>query len=252
MEPRSRVDYFAYASNLYLTQMAERCPSSIFKGKGILRGYRWQINARGVANVVKSANDWVEGLVFTINAKDQKALDRSEGVRRGFYERQIHPVMLEQIDCGPLKTSYLAQRLKDDTWSGGKVTTIMVEALVYVSSNHVRDGNIREEYVLRMQHAIAHAYDLGLSPEYIERYLAPALVPQNRIPQQQQQRQQQERCMRSDARQEFIEGRGVKPQGIAKKPVPGPMNNAAQIHRDQNDIQETYGRPQRLTTTAST
>lgn len=44
--------YFAYGSNLSPQQMAHRCPDSIFLGKATLRWWRWQVNERGVANVV--------------------------------------------------------------------------------------------------------------------------------------------------------------------------------------------------------
>ncbi len=44
--------YFAYGDNLHISQLAERCPSSIFIGKAVLDGFKWHINERGVANVV--------------------------------------------------------------------------------------------------------------------------------------------------------------------------------------------------------
>ncbi|ESZ95000.1 AIG2 family protein [Sclerotinia borealis F-4128] len=44
--------YFAYGSNLSLTQMHTRCPHSTYYGLGVLYGYRWIINERGYANIV--------------------------------------------------------------------------------------------------------------------------------------------------------------------------------------------------------
>ncbi|KAI0506348.1 hypothetical protein F5B22DRAFT_450413 [Xylaria bambusicola] len=87
--------YFAYGSNLHLTQMANRCPASIFKGKAVLSGYRWQINDRGVANVVRSPDDSVEGLLYLVNPKDERSLDRSEGVGKGFYQKHLLKVAFE-------------------------------------------------------------------------------------------------------------------------------------------------------------
>ena len=62
--------------------MAERCPGSTFIGKATLRGYKWQINQRHVANIVKVTEDVssgpagqadvVEGLVFSITDKDRR------------------------------------------------------------------------------------------------------------------------------------------------------------------------------------
>ncbi|POS79700.1 hypothetical protein DHEL01_v201907 [Diaporthe helianthi] len=45
--------YFAYGSNLSPDKMARRCPDSIFLGKATLRGHRWQINERGLVNIVR-------------------------------------------------------------------------------------------------------------------------------------------------------------------------------------------------------
>jgi hypothetical protein len=81
--------YFAYGSNLHLAQMGQRCPASLFIGKATLPGYRWQINKRGVANVVESKGDYVEGLLFSINEKDELTLDRNEGVAKRLYEKTV-------------------------------------------------------------------------------------------------------------------------------------------------------------------
>ena len=72
--------YFAFGSNLHLGQMAERCPGSRYIGTADLRGYRFQINQRGFANVVPSPGDHVEGLVYLLSQNDEERLDRSEGV----------------------------------------------------------------------------------------------------------------------------------------------------------------------------
>jgi hypothetical protein len=51
--PKPRL-YFAYGSNLSLTQMSSRCPTSTYHSFGILHNYRWIIGERGYANVVSS------------------------------------------------------------------------------------------------------------------------------------------------------------------------------------------------------
>ncbi|KAK5013992.1 hypothetical protein LTR60_003581 [Cryomyces antarcticus] len=48
--------YFGYGSNLWLHQMARRCPDSTYKGIARLEGHRWIINKRGYANVVAVAS----------------------------------------------------------------------------------------------------------------------------------------------------------------------------------------------------
>lgn len=268
--------YFAYGSNLHLAQMDLRCPSSIFIGKGVLYNYRWQINERGVANVVRSDRDHVEGLLFSITRKDERVLDRSEGISRGFYEKlrlaiRFEPVANnEYIGC---KTSYMARMLetgipesqehitegatpptlpfprdtdnshktqnstgdihprvdvsksfsgscKSDACSaqpnfhgsersGSRDPCVQgmsqqlrsvqdeiirstqpsaarkndvqeaatgskpIEALVYISQRYKRDGNIREEYVPRMEKAMADALNLGVSEHFMKTTIVP-------------------------------------------------------------------------------
>lgn len=41
-------------------------------GKGKVDGYRWQINQRGVANIVQCKGEYVEGLIYQIGAKDKR------------------------------------------------------------------------------------------------------------------------------------------------------------------------------------
>lgn len=89
---------------MQLKQMAERCPQSILHARGILYGYRWQINDRGVANVVLSQPiDVVEGIVFKITARDEKRLDRNEGVSRNLYQKEKIPIELRPLAIADLK-----------------------------------------------------------------------------------------------------------------------------------------------------
>jgi hypothetical protein len=260
--------------------MVERCPSSVFKGKAVLRGYRWQINQRGVANVIASQEDYVEGLLFSIGEKDEKTLDRNEGVSGGFYEKAELTIEARLIESD-FKTSYVARKLdipglesiigsaskpiirrtnsemrpdsthpkgdlkansdghslsdiaahiadgsgneqidshgkshliglsadlndpghavdvlgeetlyegdpnrtnscgsnqnsrNDDTYLEHETTT--VKALVYLSNTYRNDGNIREECVARMKNAMADAEKLGISSEFLNKYLKPAI-----------------------------------------------------------------------------
>lgn len=110
---------------MHLTQMAERCPGSTFIGKAILRGYRWQINQRHVANIVNVTEgfsgvpadqvDVVEGLVFSITDKDRRILDRKEGIKLGVYERVVLNVFLERHPhFAENKTAYVRDRLQDE------------------------------------------------------------------------------------------------------------------------------------------
>lgn len=186
--------YFAYGSNLHLVQMASRCPDSKFVGRSVLPGYRWQINQRGVANVVKSPNDWVEGLLCQISANDTISLDRSEGVAQRCYEK----IQLE-VDFEPhpkyhdLTTSEVAGLLdgrdttKENQSSGESIAAgerslhMRKKALVYISFNYIEDGDIREEYTIRMHNAVRHAKMLGVSADFIEKYIGKHLQEKTSI-----------------------------------------------------------------------
>ncbi|BCS21197.1 gamma-glutamylcyclotransferase family protein [Aspergillus puulaauensis] len=175
--PKYRI-YFAYGSNLHLNQMAQRCPKSRYLGRAILHGYRWQINDRGYANVVRvphasQVSSSVQGLCYLINREDEAKLDRNEGVptaygktmldvelfvgRAGIAGRDVGEVVgcsVEEVRSAPLLS--LAQR--------GEI----IPALVYVSLNHTLDGRAKEEYVHRMRLGLSDAFDLGLSPDYVQ------------------------------------------------------------------------------------
>ena len=104
--------YFAYGSNMALSQMASRCPSSTFEGKGRLLGYRWQINERGVGNIIESRDDYVEGVVYRIDQDNRRQLDRNEGVGKGYYRAEIIPIQFTPLQDHGCKTGYVAEELE--------------------------------------------------------------------------------------------------------------------------------------------
>ncbi|KAI8951759.1 hypothetical protein F4801DRAFT_261652 [Xylaria longipes] len=201
--------------------MVNRCPASVFKGKAVLSGYRWQINDRGVANVVKSIDDSVEGLLYLVNPKDERSLDRSEGVAKGFYQKHLLTVTFEPHlqfeNCRSLEVAQFISRSettkettssklqgRSDVSHGVTLRGLAdqstgelnpdyakrqeqrngiknVKALVYVSENHTSDGIIREEYVLRIQKAILDAEILGVSPLFVSKYVTPFLDERNEV-----------------------------------------------------------------------
>ncbi|KAK6442379.1 hypothetical protein LTR95_001395 [Oleoguttula sp. CCFEE 5521] len=189
MAQRPRKLYFAYGSNIRMSQMADRCPSSLYRGTATLTGYRWQINERGVANIVESPCDCVEGLLFSIDELDEKTLDRSEGIRLGYYEKKRMLVLSRNLPKGPLKTTYLARQMQeglfrarflaqqqqDDKDSEKAAAKQGLHALVYISTHYVQNGYIREEFASRMKAAMADASLLGVSRQYLGRYLYPAV-----------------------------------------------------------------------------
>ena len=85
VNPNARVLYFAYGSNLSISQMKRRCPSSKIIRKGVLKQHKIEFRkyspawAGGVADIVKSARDNVCGMIYSINMVDLKSLDGYEG-----------------------------------------------------------------------------------------------------------------------------------------------------------------------------
>ena len=177
--------------------MAERCPSSLFMGKGRIDGYRWQINNRGVANIIESGKDFVEGLVYQIDVEDKQRLDRNEGVAQGFYTNERLHTQLSASPHRGIKTFHVAKEIRRDGRSDPEQTgprreslpetasvrrkqssqppsmhpkqesSAMVEAMVYVSHEYNEDGQIRPEYIARMEKAITDGRKMGLTSRYL-------------------------------------------------------------------------------------
>ncbi|HBN95259.1 MAG TPA: gamma-glutamylcyclotransferase [Firmicutes bacterium] len=90
--------YFAYGSNLDEDQMAERCLTADKTGLAQIKGYRFVINRRGVASILESPEDVVEGVLWSISAQDERILDFYEGVATGHYIKKA--LLVEDIASG--------------------------------------------------------------------------------------------------------------------------------------------------------
>lgn len=252
--------YFAFGSNLLIEQMAERCPASLLEGTAILRDYRWIINTRGVANIVyhPGRGHWVEGFVFLVDSKDERTLDRKEGVRLNLYQKFSCQIELRRAVEGPLKINHLARlmRDRDDDYAQQRRkrrlldladSSEKVDALVYISPN-LKSGRIREEYAIRMSRALRDAFYLGLSGLYLANYLQPTirglLVPteqsyqQERNPQPHRvaafpsnvRRQGEEGIDVAEPDREHFGRRSSEPLGR-----PGPLRAEARCRRRSSD-----------------
>ncbi|KAJ6161596.1 AIG2-like family domain-containing protein [Penicillium canescens] len=170
--------------------MAERCPGSTFIGKATLRGYKWQINQRHVANIVKVTEgvssgpagqaDVVEGLVFSITDKDRRTLDRKEGIKLGVYERVVlnvflerHPNLTEKKTAKSTAQAASPVKRPPPSVRSPAAEVEEIEAITYLSTKYAEDGLIRLEYVQRMENAIHDAVKLDVSRDFVERYLEP-------------------------------------------------------------------------------
>jgi cation transport regulator ChaC len=82
--------YFAYGSNMWRHQMlVERCPGAKFTGVGLLRGWRFLINARGVATIFQEAASSVWGVVWDITPEHERTLDGYEGVPDWYHRETV-------------------------------------------------------------------------------------------------------------------------------------------------------------------
>ena len=87
--------YFAYGSNLNLEQMLLRCPTA--EPVGPLTLPDWQLEFRGVADIVPCPGAEVVGALYRVWEQDELALDRYEGYRcndpdGGLYRKVFHKV----------------------------------------------------------------------------------------------------------------------------------------------------------------
>lgn len=129
--------HFAYGSNMSQEQMADRCPRAVFVDTAKLRGYRFIINARGVATIVSDLSREVYGILWKITEDCEESLDVHEGVKWGTYSKTTIDVKKRR----------------------GKSVT----ALIYIANN-VNPGSGREGYVEKI---IAAAEQRKLPSEYL-------------------------------------------------------------------------------------
>lgn len=189
--------YFAYGSNLWLEQMAARCPASYFIGRGVLPDHRWQTNQRGVINITPCSGNLVHGLVYELGADDERRLDRSEGVHTGAYSKVrlcviLHPTnpALEVrtqtlVKMGGAEPTMAARslghgipRLREQP------ARLEPDVLVYLSEVFARPGDPRDEYIDRMNYAISDAIELGIPADLfknaVRRYIPERPPPRRR------------------------------------------------------------------------
>jgi phage replication-related protein YjqB (UPF0714/DUF867 family) len=89
--------YFAYGSNLCVTQMARRCPDATDPRPAKLAEHDWLINQRGVATIEPFPGTDVHGVLWQISDADLATLDSAEGVP----VRYRRDRMVVRTDDGP-------------------------------------------------------------------------------------------------------------------------------------------------------
>ncbi|KAH3941178.1 gamma-glutamylcyclotransferase [Parastagonospora nodorum] len=193
--------YFTYGSNMHLQQMAQRCEESILYSKGRLKGYKWQINSRGGANIVRGNDaDFVEGLIFIVSSRDLDSLRKYEKISEGYFVEKEIDINIEKLSILAFerqKTTRIAEEIamyRAEVGAGGPLgswqarlknekrtkkntfeNSVARNVLVYVVPEYCEDGKIRKEYIGRMESAIIDAEVLGVSEQYIKTSLHPCM-----------------------------------------------------------------------------
>ncbi len=83
------IQYFAYGSNMLRQRLLARCPNSTFAGRATLAGYHLSFDKRstdgsGKCTITSDASCNVKGALWNITEAEMPALDRLEGVGRGY------------------------------------------------------------------------------------------------------------------------------------------------------------------------
>lgn len=121
--------YFAYGSNMDVSQMSERCPSAKAIGVGRLNGYQFSLDSEGTATVIEQQHAFVWGVVWEIDGKDLAVLDRYEGVRAHCYSHTF-----VSVECDNQQHS----------------------VLVYISNRETNHGERRNNYLEKIVNAAEH------------------------------------------------------------------------------------------------
>lgn len=90
------MNYLAYGSNMYSPRLRLRVPSARALGVGALEGWDLRVHKRGrdgsgKCDVVPSgrAGAVVHGVVFEIDPRERRRLDRAEGLGAGYRRRPV-------------------------------------------------------------------------------------------------------------------------------------------------------------------
>ena len=92
--PEDRL-YFAYGSNINQKQMAIRCPGATPVAIAKCPKYKFVINERGVATILKQPNTDVFGILWVITDAHETALDRYEGIKVNLYTKEMTTVYVQ-------------------------------------------------------------------------------------------------------------------------------------------------------------
>ena len=119
--------YIAYGSNINLWQMALRCPHSKPLDPAMLKG--WELEFRGVANIVPNKDAEVPILLWELDPRDIPRLDHYEGFPNSYYKENVE-FELNGEKCGQINppSSYYMQTIWEGYLENGMDTSYLLEA----------------------------------------------------------------------------------------------------------------------------
>jgi gamma-glutamylcyclotransferase len=179
----------AYGSNLWRHQMAHRCPSAQYIGVARLRHWHWQINERGISNIVETPaapyspsttkwlgplmgnddraredNDRVYGLVYRLEREDEGKLDAYEDVPES-YEKEY------------LWVEFWGKREGADGFGQPvdvkNTKSQRIKVLVYVDKKSTINSTPKGTYRYKVNCGIRDALAEGIPQSYIDQYIRP-------------------------------------------------------------------------------
>lgn len=107
---------FAYGSNMSSARLRARVPSARVVGRGVLRGHQllWHkvsIDGSGKCDAAASTapDAAVHGVVYAIDQSEKAALDRAEGLGKGYGQQQV----IVEVDGAPFNATMYCATNKD-------------------------------------------------------------------------------------------------------------------------------------------
>lgn len=167
-----------------------------------LKGFQWIIYQRGFANIVEvdsrkeegdekgDYRNQVWGMMYSLEEEDEKLLDEREGVPVAYRKEWIE-CEFWTVPEAAAAASASSSREEEEEEEGGKneedTTTAekkkkrkpaditkrpgKEKMLVYINREMTDEGEIRKEYISRMNCGIKDAVKEGLPREYVEQVL---------------------------------------------------------------------------------
>ena len=137
--------YIAYGSNMVEEQMAWRCPDARLIGMGYLESARLEFYLHATVERTGNKRNRVPVAVWEISKADERQLDLYEGVKGGYYDKEIWTVhmddgseiegliyVMKMIRNSPPSSSYYdaIRSAYRKLGIGSKVKTVLEPALI--------------------------------------------------------------------------------------------------------------------------